>query len=73
MRNGGKERGGMIKKLNTEKAYVFWAPGIILGAIGKHFLPGLPYVEFASFWTIGFLGIGGKRLIQKHEKFRSGD
>jgi len=60
----------MIKKINTEKAYVFWALGIILGAIGKHFLEGLPYMEFAGFWTFGFLGIGGKRLMEKHEKFR---
>jgi len=63
----------MIKKLNTEKAYVFWALGIILGAVGKNFLDGFPYAEFAGFWTFGFLGVGGKRLMEKHEKFRPGE
>ncbi|MCK4815521.1 hypothetical protein KA005_07110 [bacterium] len=63
----------MIKKINTEKAYVFWALGIILAAIATTFQPAFPFMEFAGVWTFGFLGVGGKRLMEKHEKFRPGE
>jgi len=63
----------MIKKLNTEKAYVFWALGIILASIIKAVVAEYPFIEFAGVWTFGFLGVGGKRLFEKHEKFRAGD
>lgn len=63
----------MIKKLNTEKAYVWWAIGIILAAIATTFKPAFPFIEFAGAWTLGFLGVGGKRAIEKHEKFRGGE
>ncbi|GAH53301.1 unnamed protein product [marine sediment metagenome] len=62
----------MVKKLDTEKAHIWWALGIILGAIAKTFLDAFPFIEFASVWTFGFLGVGGKRLFEKHEKFRTG-
>ena len=63
----------MIKKINTEKAYVFWAIGIILAAIARTFQPSFPFMEFSGVWTFGFLGVGGKRLMEKHEKFRPGE
>ena len=63
----------MMKKINTEKAYVFWALGIILAAIATTFKPAFPFIEFAGVWTFGFLGVGGKRLMEKHEKFRPGE
>jgi len=70
---GYRREKGMIKKLDTEKAHIWWALGIIFGAIAKTFLPAFPFLEFSGVWTLGFLGVGGKRLMQKHEKFRSGD
>jgi len=63
----------MMKKIHTETAYVFWALGIILAAIAKTFQPAFPFMEFAGVWTFGFLGVGGKRLMEKHEKFRPGE
>jgi len=59
----------VIKKLNTEKAYLFWAIGIILGTVGATIFPALPYVEFIGTWTVGFLGVGAKRTIEKLESF----
>ena len=58
-----------IKKLDTEKAYLWWAIGIALGAFIRAFLPNFPYWEFGSLWTFGFLGVGAKRLMEKHERF----
>ena len=58
-----------MKELKTEKAHLWWAIGIVLGALIKHFLKDFPYWEFGSFWTLGFLGVGAKRLLQRHEKF----
>jgi len=63
----------MMKKINTEKAYVFWAIGIILAAIARTFQPAFPFMEFSGVWTFGFFGVGGKRLMEKHEKFRPGE
>ena len=63
----------MIKKLNTEKAYVYWAVGLILAAIAKTIFHAFPFIEFSGTWTLGFLGVGGKRAIEKHEKFRRGE
>ena len=63
----------MMKKINTEKAYVFWAIGIILAAIARTFQPAFPFMEFSGVWTFGFLGVGGKRLMEKHVKFRPGE
>jgi len=58
-----------IKKLNTEKAHLWWAIGVVFGAMAQTFLPEFPFIEFGGMWTVGFLGVGTKRLIQKHEKF----
>ena len=58
-----------VKKLNTEKAHLWWAIGIILGALIKAVLHAFPYWEFGSFWTLGFLGVGAKRLMERHERF----
>ena len=63
----------MGRTLSTEKAYLWWAIGIALGAVIKAFLKGFPYAEFGGLWTFGFLGVSAKRLIQKHEKFTNGD
>jgi len=61
-----------IQKLNTEKAHLWWAIGIALGAIAQAFLPAFPYIEFGGMWTLGFLGVGAKRLTEKHSKFNGG-
>ena len=58
-----------IKKLNTEKAYLWWAIGIILGAVAVTIFPAFPYIEFAGTWTLGFLGVGAKQMIEKHVNF----
>lgn len=63
----------MIKELNTEKAYVYWALGIVFASIAKTFFPAFPFLEFSGAWTLGFLGVGSKRTIEKHEKFRPGE
>jgi len=59
----------VVKKLNTEKAYVFWALGIVFGAIAKTFFSNFPFIEFSGVWTLGFLGVGAKRLMQKRTEF----
>ena len=63
----------MVKKITTEKGYVFWALGIVFASIAKAFWPAYPFIEFAGVWTFGFLGVGGKRLMEKHVKFRPGE
>ena len=69
MKSGEKEFAGLVKKLSTEKAYVFWALGVVFGAIAKTFFSGFPFIEFSGVWTVGFLGVGAKRLIQKRAEF----
>ena len=58
-----------IKKLNTEKAHLWWAIGIILGTTAATIFVAFPYVEFVGTWTVGFLGVGAKRTIEKHGNF----
>ena len=60
----------MNKQLRTKHAYLFWALGIILGGVVKHFLINFPYEMFGTFWTFGFLGVSAKNLIQKRPEYK---
>ncbi len=62
----------MIKKLDTETAYLWWAIGIVLATVAKVIFPAVPYVEFIGTWTVGFLGVGVKRTVEKLENFNGG-
>lgn len=62
-----------LKQVTTTKAHLWWAMGIVLGAVAKTLFEEFPYWEFGGFWTLGFLGVGTKRLMQKHRKFNNGE
>ena len=59
----------MNKHLPTKQAYLFWALGILLGAVGRNWLDGFPYEMFGTFWTFGFLGVSAKNLIEKRKEY----
>lgn len=61
----------MNRHLPTKQAHLFWAIGIVLGAIARNFLVGFPYEMFGTFWTVGFLGVGAKNLIEKKDGFNN--
>ena len=63
----------MNKHLRTKHAYLYWALGIALGAIARHFLVRLPYEMFGTFWTFGFLGVSVKNLVQKRKEYNEKD
>ena len=59
----------MKKGLTTEKTFVVWIIGLLLGYMWATFKPDAPFEAFAYALTGGLLGIGTKRLFMKHNKF----
>ena len=55
--------------IRTKHAYLWWALGIGVGYIWATFFINAPFVEFISVWTLGFLGISAKNLIQKKKEY----